>query len=195
MGASGSGYAIRADLHSRPVREDLSRDFSAALTAHRHGFRAVSVEGAFCFIPSTSSPSREYRRKVRTISRGMDTLAFNRDLLNPLQHGLFAWKLLSHKVCRWLVPVSLIPAAIGLAILAPSHLWSRILLLLICLGALLAFATARFPDRWHLARSVAGFLGVLAANLAAVHAAWRFVHGHDDHIWEPTRRARVSKPT
>ena len=34
--------------------------------------------------------------------------------------------------------------------------------------------------------SIAAF-GV-AANLAVLHAAWRFVGGHEDHIWEPTRR-------
>jgi hypothetical protein len=35
--------------------------------------------------------------------------------------------------------------------------------------------------------SVAAF-GV-AANVAVIHAAWRVVYGHEDHIWEPTRRA------
>src|SRR5207237_7072590 len=36
VGASGSGYAIRAHLHRIKVRADLSRDFSAALTARKH---------------------------------------------------------------------------------------------------------------------------------------------------------------
>jgi len=195
VGASGSGYAIRAHLHSHPVREDLSRDFSAALTARRHGLRAVSVENALCYVPRTASPSREYRRKVRTISRGMDTLAYNRELLNPVRHGLFAWKLHSHKLCRWLVPVSMLPATIGLAMLAPTHVWSRVLLIFVVVGGLLAFLAARLPDRWHIPRPFAGVLGALSANLAVVHAAWRFVHGHDDHIWEPTRRAHTSGAT
>jgi cellulose synthase/poly-beta-1,6-N-acetylglucosamine synthase-like glycosyltransferase len=195
IGASGSGYAIRVNLHRPPVREDLSRDFSAALTARRHGFRAVSVESALCYVPRTASLSREYRRKVRTISRGMDTLAFNRDLLNPFQHGLFAWKLMSHKLCRWLVPVSAVPATIGLAMLSPDQLWARIALILVFVGALLAFATTRIPDHWRLPRGMAGLLGALAANLAVVHASWRFVHGHDDHIWEPTRRSHASEAT
>jgi hypothetical protein len=125
----------------------------------------------------------------------MDTLSFNRDLLNPFQHGLFAWKLMSHKLCRWLVPVSVIPAAIGFAILSPGHVWGRIALLLIFGGAILAFATTQIPDRWRLPRALAGLLGALAANLAVVHASWRFLHGHDDHIWEPTRRTHASKAT
>ena len=27
-----------------------------------------------------------------------------------------------------------------------------------------------------------------AANVAVIHALWRVVYGHEDHIWEPTRR-------
>jgi cellulose synthase/poly-beta-1,6-N-acetylglucosamine synthase-like glycosyltransferase len=74
VGASGSCYAIRAELHRIPIRDDLSRDFCAALTAREHGFRSISVDDAICFVPRTSSLQHEYRRKVRTISRGMDTL-------------------------------------------------------------------------------------------------------------------------
>jgi cellulose synthase/poly-beta-1,6-N-acetylglucosamine synthase-like glycosyltransferase len=193
VGASGSGYAIRKELHKIRVREDLSRDFSSAMTAHRHGFRAISVEDALCYVPRSLSLYREYRRKVRTISRGMETLYFNRDLLNPLAHGTFAWKLLSHKALRWLVPISALPAGVGLAILTPSHPWIGWLLS----GAGVLFALAVAGAMWPENRPVpkwlpVGILGVLAANLAVVHSAWRFLHGHEDHVWEPTRRAVTS---
>ena len=190
VGASGSGYAIRAELHRHSVREDLSRDFSAALTARRHGFRAVSVDDAICVVPRTGSLAREYRRKVRTISRGMDTLYFNRDLLNPQRHGLFAWKMLSHKLARWLVPLSSIPAGAGLVLLALRNPIAWIAVAAGVAIALLAVAGARWPDDRRLPRWMpAAIVGALAANLAVVHAAWRFLHGHHDHVWEPTRRA------
>ena len=83
VGASGSGYAIRSHLHRLPVRADLSRDFSAALTAHTHGYRTVSVEDAICYVPRTPSIEVEYRRKVRTIARGMETLLHNGRLRRP----------------------------------------------------------------------------------------------------------------
>lgn len=193
VGASGSGYAIRVALHRIRVREDLSRDFSSAMTAHRHGFRAISVEDAICYVPRSLSLDREYRRKVRTISRGMETLYFNRDLLNPFRHGAFAWKLLSHKVCRWLVPLSALPALVGLALLTPSTGWSG-WLLLGALGLLaLAVLGAHWPERRQLPKWMpVSVLGALAANLAVVHSAWRFLSGHQDHMWEPTRRAAPS---
>jgi cellulose synthase/poly-beta-1,6-N-acetylglucosamine synthase-like glycosyltransferase len=193
VGASGSGYAIRTFLHEVRVRDDLSRDFSSALTAHRHGFRAVSVEDAICYVPRSASLSHEYRRKVRTISRGMETLYFNRDLLNPWVHGLFAWKLLSHKLCRWLLPLSALPALLGLVVLSKVHA-SIIILLIGGLGAgVLAFVGATWPDSRRVPRWLpVGLLGILAANLAVVHSTWRFFHGHEDHMWEPTRRVAMS---
>lgn len=192
VGASGSGYAIRAELHRVRLRDDLSRDFSAALVAHRHGMRAVSVNDAVCFVPRSTLPRHEYRRKVRTISRGMETLYFHRDLMNPFVHGTFAWKLLSHKICRWLVSLSALPAFIGVLLLTIRVPSAGVLLVVALGGAALAVAGAVWPDgralpRWLPAR----LLGALSANLAVVHSAWRFIHGHEDHVWEPTRRPAI----
>ena len=188
VGASGSGYAIRAQLHRLPVRVDLSRDFSAALTARTHGFRAVSVEDALCFVPRTDSLRAEYRRKVRTIRRGIETLMFQRQLMNPLRHGLFAWKLISHKLCRWLVPVLLIPAAAGLALLAAFQPWAQVALAFSALVAATAAVGALWPRERPMPRVVSVVAFAAAANLAVVQALWRVVHGREDRLWEPTRR-------
>lgn len=189
VGASGSGYAIRAELHRHPVRADLSRDFSAALTARTHGYRAVSVDGAICYVPRTGSLRAEYRRKVRTIRRGMQTLVFQRHLLNPFRYGLFSWKLFSHKICRWLLPVLLIPGAVGLAILAAEHAWARASLGLGALGVLAATLGSLWPERRPLPRVLSVFAFGAAANVAVIHALWRVVAGNADAVWEPTRRA------
>jgi cellulose synthase/poly-beta-1,6-N-acetylglucosamine synthase-like glycosyltransferase len=188
VGASGSCYAIRTELHLIPVRDDLSRDFSAALTAREHGFRAISVDEAICFVPRTSSLQREYRRKVRTISRGMDTLYVHRFLLDPTRFGLFAWKLFSHKVCRWLMPVSVIPGIVGLVLLALSHSWPRWLLAVGAVIALLALTGALWPSEKRAPRVVSLAAFGVAANVAVLHAIWRVLTGPHDHIWEPTRR-------
>ncbi|HEY2805710.1 MAG TPA: glycosyltransferase, partial [Gemmatimonadales bacterium] len=62
VGASGCFYAIRKPLHMSLVPVALSRDFAAALIASEHGFRAVSVNEAVCFVPRSSSLQAEYRR-------------------------------------------------------------------------------------------------------------------------------------
>jgi cellulose synthase/poly-beta-1,6-N-acetylglucosamine synthase-like glycosyltransferase len=189
VGASGSCYAIRADLHKIPVRDDLSRDFSAALTARLHGYRSISVQDAVCFIPRTGSLSREYRRKVRTISRGMDTLYNRRELLDPTRYGSFAWKLFSHKICRWLLPATAIAGIIGLALLAPSNWWARWGILAVTGILIAALVGAFWPSSRRMPRLLSLVAFSVAANFAVLNALWRVVVGHHDHVWEPTRRS------
>jgi cellulose synthase/poly-beta-1,6-N-acetylglucosamine synthase-like glycosyltransferase len=188
VGASGSGYAIRRSIHDIPLPEMLSRDFSAALTARSHGYRAVSVDDAITNVPRTSSIQHEYRRKVRTISRGIDTLVYWRRLLDPMRYGSFAWKLWSHKVCRWLIPVSTVPAIVGLLILAPSEMWARVALA----GVAAAGAVVVIARQWPAGRPIPRIISLgafgISANAAVVHAVFRILFGHGDHVWEPTRR-------
>jgi cellulose synthase/poly-beta-1,6-N-acetylglucosamine synthase-like glycosyltransferase len=188
IGASGSGYAIRAELHKLPVREDLSRDFSSALTARRHGLRAVSVSDAVTYVPRTESVRREYRRKVRTISRGLKTIHANRDLLDPRRHGWFAYKLITHKLNRWLVPVLGVPALVALALLAYRYHAGALALSAIAALAICAHVALRHDDRADAPALPRTVFGMLAANAAVVHASWRFVWQAEDRIWEPTRR-------
>jgi cellulose synthase/poly-beta-1,6-N-acetylglucosamine synthase-like glycosyltransferase len=188
VGASGSGYAIRTQLHRLPVRADLSRDFSAALTAKTYGFTAVSVDEALCYVPRTASLKVEYRRKVRTIARGIETLMANAHLLDPMRYGAFSWKLLSHKVCRWLVPGSSVPGTIGLMLLATEYEWAGVFLVL----ALFVGSGAWLGAKWSTYRPLPRILSLLtfsvAANIAVIHALLRVAAGHEDHLWEPTRR-------
>lgn len=189
IGASGSGYAIRGQLHRLPIRDDLSRDFSAALTARTHGYSAVSVDDALCYVPRTGSLRMEYKRKVRTIARGVETLISQKHLLDPIQYGTFSWKLLSHKVFRWMVPPSVVPAAVGLALLAPTHPWAGWLLAAGIVGVVVAAIGALWPSSKPRPRLLSIFTFAVAANVAVIHALLRVAFGHEDHLWEPTRRA------
>jgi hypothetical protein len=194
VGASGCCYAIRAELHRLPIPPDLSRDFSAALTAREYRQRAVSVDAAIAFVPRTKSLRREYVRKVRTISRGMETLVRVRYMLNPIRFGMFAWKLFSHKVCRWLMPLSAVPAAAGLAFLARSDPWAQ----LTAGGAVIVGATALVGAMWPESKRVPRLIGIIAfsvsANVAVVHGVVRLLRASEDKTWEPTRRDAVVLP-
>ncbi len=190
VGASGCLYAIRASLHMLPVRDDLSRDFAAALTARQRGFRAVSVPEAICYVPRGRSLHQEYRRKVRTITRGLATLAHNRVLLNPLRYGAFSWMLFSHKVCRWLVPWSLVVAlaALGQVAFTNPGAAPRALLAAGSIVAALAGIGWLWPDQTSLPRVLALPAYVVAGNVAVLHAWLRLVMGQAAPVWEPTRR-------
>ncbi len=201
VGASGSLYAIRTELHRWPLRADLSRDFAAALHAEEQGFRAVSVPEAVCYVPRTDSLQREYRRKVRTIERGMHTLWYKRHLLNPLRHPEFAWMLWSHKLARWGLPWAGVAAFVALVYLAFVHAWAAVLA---ALGAGALFLGAL---GWALAakgRSIPRPLSVLAyglmGNVAAMRALFRLVSGQRSRRFGslpaagPERSDRLERP-
>lgn len=194
VGASGCFYAIRAELHGKPLPPGLSRDFASAMIAHEHGFRAVSVNQAVCLVPRTSSLHAEFRRKVRTMVRGMQTLFFKRRLLDPLSHGRFAFMLFSHKVCRWLVPLTLGLGLLGLAVLSFRSVTAG-LLVASALGVLLL---AGIGWRWPEHRPMPAVLAVpafaVAANVAALVALVRSARGRADQLWEPTRRDAATAP-
>ena len=191
VGASGCFYAIRVHLHRQTLPDWLSRDFASALITRENGYRAVSVDEALCYVPRTNSLDREYKRKVRTITRGIETLWHKRNVLNPFKHPVFAWMLFSHKICRWLVPWALVAGAVGLALLIPSQPLAAVVLaagLLPCvLGGIgwLRAGSHRLPRWLSLPASV------LVGNAAAIHAALRALHGEQNPIWEPTRREAV----
>jgi len=193
VGASGCFYAIRAGLHADPVPPSLSRDFTAALRAREHGYRAVSVPRAVCFVPRTGSLGREYRRKVRTMTRGMQTLLSKRFLLNPLRHPAFAWMLFSHKVARWLLPWFEAAALAALAVLSFTTTWAPWLLAPSAVLLGLGLAGWWLADRLELPRPLELPAYLLASNVAAMHALIRVLAGEGDPIWEPTRRESRSE--
>ena len=188
VGASGCFYAIRLELHETLVPAALSRDFASALTAREHGYRAVSVDEAVCLVPRTVSLQREYRRKVRTMARGLETLWFKRHLLNPFQHGRFAWMLWSHKLIRWLVFLVAPVALLALGALAIYYPVARVALGVALAGVGLGIVALRAPEGRRLPRLVALCGFVLATHLAGFLAWTRALRGELNPIWEPTRR-------
>jgi cellulose synthase/poly-beta-1,6-N-acetylglucosamine synthase-like glycosyltransferase len=191
VGASGCLYAIRAGLHTGQFPDALSRDFAAALITREHGLRAVSVPEAICFVPRGASLRQEYRRKVRTITRGLGTLAYKRALLNPLRYGPFAWMLFSHKVCRWLLPWAMLALLAALGVLASTSGWARAALAAGGALGLVAGIGWLWPERVPMPRPLALPTYLVAGNAAVLHAWLRFWTGRLAPVWEPTRRSAL----
>ena len=189
--ASGCLYAIRRHLHDISTPESLTRDFTAVANAHDHGYRALSVDEAICFVPRAASIRREYRRKVRTMTRGLETLMYRGRLLNPFRHGLFAWMVLSHKLCRWLVPLAALIGLLAMIGLSLTEAWARWLLL----GGTVPLLLASIGWLWPAERKAPKIFAIpayaLAANVAAIHAWVNLLSGRTNPMWSPTRREAV----
>ncbi|HXI21060.1 MAG TPA: hypothetical protein VNH46_08250, partial [Gemmatimonadales bacterium] len=132
---------------------------------------------------------REYRRKVRTMARGLETLFYKRHLLNPLRYGSFSWMLASHKLARWLVFLAIPPAVLALAHLSLTSPVALALFLVFLGGLVLGLIALRMPDGAALPRLVrlCGFL--LVSHTAGVVAWTKALRGELNPIWEPTRRS------
>ena len=189
IGSSGCLYAVRSDLHRRELPGHLSRDFSSALWARLNGARAVSVRDAICFVPRAANVRVEFRRKIRTMSRGIQTLFYHGRLLNPVRYGLFAWFLWSHKLLRWLVPWALAGGAIAIMPLARQEWWAALGAAGLVAALVLALAGWCWPARSRAPRVASMAAYFVSGTLAGLIAWKRALLGEGAPVWEPTPRA------
>jgi glycosyltransferase involved in cell wall biosynthesis len=193
VGASGCFYGARRCIHAKPLPPELSWDFASALNARLQGYRSVSVNDAICIVPRAKEIRSELTRKVRTMARGLGTLFYFRELMNPFTYGSFAFMLISHKLLRWL-PYLLAPVAYAaLCYLAVQSVAARIILGIAsaCLAAGLV-GIRRGDSGLSKPLALAGFLvAVCSAGFLAWVAAFR---NTQLAMWEPTRRPEVQRP-
>ncbi len=188
VGASGCFFAIRRSLFDSIFPEALSRDFASPLIAREHGYRSVSVEEAVCYVARTRSLRAEYRRKVRTMTRGLETLWYKRGLLNPFRFGRFAFFLFAHKLLRWLVFPALVLAVVGVGILTLTTSWGWALAVL----GILALGAGAIGYYWPSGSTAPRLLTTMAfavsSQVAGVKAWIGALRGELNPVWEPTRR-------
>ena len=185
VGLSGSFFAVRREFGS-PWPTDLASDFRSALEAARRGRRAVSEPGARARFTAMEDPGREWRRKVRTVRRGIAVLESYRDILHP-RHGRISFSLWGHKVARFTSPFALILMAGASALAAPTSALAAWLLVLQLAAYLLGGLSLVSPTlaRFTPAR-LGGFFMLVNASMLV---AWMH-HSRGDRaiVWEPTQR-------
>jgi cellulose synthase/poly-beta-1,6-N-acetylglucosamine synthase-like glycosyltransferase len=187
VGASGSFYAQRRTL-CETFLPGFAPDFLSVLRCVARGYRAVSEPSAVGVMAELADPRAEFDRKVRTILRGMTTLAPFAYLLNPFRYGWFAFALFSHKVVRWVTPLFLAVLVFASGVLAANSSFYLIvfLLQLAFYGlAAVAFMGLRGMAEWLPARVSLYFT---SANLAAALAWMKFIRGTRQELWVPSRR-------
>lgn len=191
VGASGCFYGIRRGIRVSALPPGLSWDFASTLVARQQGYRSVSVQDAVCIVPRTAEIRSELRRKARTMGRGLSTLYYFRELMNPFKYGGFALMLVSHKLLRW-VPYLLAPAAVlALALLATRNSAAALLFVLVASGLLSGAAAIRYENSIRFKPlALAGFaVAVFSAGFLAWYDALR---GARVVTWDPTPRPSVT---
>ena len=188
VGLSGSFFAARRAVCARWA-SDRQSDFSTLLRAVELGLRGVLDPRTAGYYRNIADDRRELDRKVRTVVRGLHVLASNARMLNPLRYGLFAWQLASHKLCRWLVPVAMVLAALANAVLLPRSSFYALTMILQC-----AFYAVALAGLWTNAPGLRLPAYLLRANFAVLLAWIRFGRGERIAMWNPSDRLAALPP-
>jgi glycosyltransferase involved in cell wall biosynthesis len=205
VGLSGSFFAARREV-CRNWMPDLQSDFNTLLNSVKIGLRGVSDPHSIGYYENIVDERKEFQRKVRTVLRGITVLMRNLHLLNPHRYGLFAWQLISHKLCRWLVPLFLIAAFFANVALigsAPLYLVSFILQSAFYAGAVSYFILLKNQKPQSTATKNNGFKHKLlkvfeqitriayyfvAVNSSILFAWLKYFSGQRATFWQPSRR-------
>lgn len=186
VGLSGSFFAARRSL-CRTWAPDLQSDFNTVLNAVRAGLRGVADPHSIGYYQNLADESKEFDRKVRTVTRGISVLMRNRQLLNPLTYGLFAWQLASHKLLRWSVPFFLIVMLLSsgmLGIDSAVYLGFFWLQVAFYLAGIIGYVGR---DRWQNTIIKVPYFFMLV-NLSILKAWIRYVVGDRAVAWQPSVR-------
>ena len=182
VGLSGSLFAARKEV-CKNWRMDLQSDFNILLNSVKMGLRGISDPLSIGYYKNIENQKKEYDRKVRTVLRGITVFMKNLNLLNPLNYGMFSWQLLSHKLCRWLVPLFMISAFISNLLLI-RHSWLYFLLFLAHSSIyLLGYALKNSNSSWL--KLPHYFLNV---NKAILSAWIHYFRGKRYYHWTPSER-------
>lgn len=187
VGLSGSFFAARSVVCKQAWSDDLQSDFNTVLNSMRMGLRGVADPESIGYYKNIADERKEYDRKVRTVLRGISVFMRSLALVNPLRHSVFAWQLLSHKLCRWLVPFGMMTAFVSNALLALSSQWYAMLFLVQILFYSVALGGILWKPLLHLP-IIKLFSFFLLVN-ASIFQAWvRYWSGERLIVWEPSKR-------
>ena len=186
IGLSGCFFATRREV-AESFDPSITSDMGGALLAIRQGGRAVAADGARCRYETARSMGAEFDRKRRTVLRGLWCLWEFRDVLVRAP-GIVAWQVLSHKWCRFAIPVwlalALLLAGIEMFI---SQRWLHWALVGLAAFGALGVLGLMWPRmrRINIARAVS----FATISLLAVLFAWAdFLRGKGGTWWTPTVR-------
>jgi len=186
VGLSGSFFAAR-----REVCEDWDicspSDFNTALNCAKQGKVAVSCSEVVGIYTDVKDPGLEYRRKIRTVIRGVTSITRHPEVLNPFHMGMFSFQVWSHKIMRWGVPWFMLFFAIMTLLLQGQGIIYTLALAAQALFyalALLGWFSAAMREL-TLVRLVFFFV---QTNLALAQALAAFLLGKRVTVWAPSRR-------
>lgn len=156
-----------------------------------HGYQAVLDRNAVALFDDTNDNGKEFKRKIRTVVRGMNNFFSHLYLLNPFKYGLFSYQLFCHKLLKWLVPFFMIIALVtNLAIIIDDCTWGYAIL---WIGQLMFYVTGFVGWLGNLQGGLIGSMFKIVtfftlSNVGILRAWIEYAMGKRYVSWEATKR-------
>ena len=188
VGCVGACYAMRKACFS-PFDPGDCDDFASVYNVVACRQRAVMDPEVICEMLPARNGKIELARKVRTIAGALDTLWRYRRRILKFAPPALLWFLFSHKVCRWLLPLSVLlsATAVTLGAFCGHWMWQAPFGAGLCVAAvgLAAQQSAGFVRQFRVLKPLA----FLTISLSAGVVAWITVlSGKKQVVWQPTPR-------
>ncbi len=183
MGADGSLFAIRSELHRTPP-DHIIDDMFVSFMVLIQGYRVIQSTDVRAYEQSASSSSEEFHRKSRIACQAFNVHRLIWPHIRKLD-ALTVYKYVSHKLLRWL----------SIYFLAASMMFG--------LGALFAGGYVGFASVLVLLSAVLAFLGlrgtikpltqimdVITSLAGAGLGVWKSLRGESYQTWTPVASVR-----
>ena len=191
VGGDGAIYAIRKELFSPLLSTDIN-DFMNPLQIVDRGYRGLFEPAAISYEDTAESFEKEYRRKVRIVSRSFNALRRVPGVLKPFRNPRHWFLLISHKLMRWLAPFFLL-----IFLTASLFLWrfplyraALLLQLVFYAGATAAWLIPATRSVWK-PMSLAYYFCLV--NMASLIGCIKCFRGKLSATWTPPRQSLQTK--
>jgi hypothetical protein len=186
VGLSGSFFAARREVCADWDIYSPS-DFNTALNCARQGLVAVTSPEVIGIYSDVKDPGLEFRRKVRTVIRGLTAIVRHPEVLNPFRMGWFAFQVWSHKLMRWAVPWFMLGFGVLTVLLqAEGGIYRAALVAQVVFYAIALLGWLSIRARENSVVRIIFFF--VQTNLALAQAVTSFLFGKRMTVWAPSQR-------
>jgi cellulose synthase/poly-beta-1,6-N-acetylglucosamine synthase-like glycosyltransferase len=183
MGADGSLFAIRRELHRAPP-DHIIDDMYVSFMVLIQGYRVVQSTDVRAYEQSASSSSEEFHRKSRIACQAFNVHRLIWPHIRKLD-ALTVYKYVSHKLLRWLSIYFLAASMLfGLAALFAGG-YVGVASTLLLLGAVLAFLGLRGTIK-----PLTQVMDVITSLAGAGLGVWKSLRGESYQTWTPVASVR-----
>jgi len=188
VGCVGACYAMRRECFI-PYHPGDCDDMAAVSSVVTFGKRAVMDPQVVSYMHPARDWQAELARKVRTIAGALDTAWRYRGRLLHSAPLSLVWFVISHKLCRWLLPLSICASflAVTIGAIIGNTLWQIPFAVGVAgiSGGLISLILSQSPNCPQIVKP----FGFLLVSLYAGLLAWvQVILGKKQVVWQPTPR-------